>query len=155
MAGENTHVNTIKAGEIGEVRIADDVVAIIAGLAASDVKGVASLSGNATREVIGKLGIKGLGKSIRLTVEDGEVHVWLKVNIRYGFNIPETSEKIQDRVATAIETMTGLNVAEVNVRVNSVSGVLVNNAKLQAGETQTIQVPAGVYVINGVKIIVK
>ena len=102
MAGENTHVNTIKAGEIGEVRIADDVVAIIAGLAASDV------------------GIKGLGKSIRLTVEDGEVHVWLKVNIRYGFNIPETSEKIQDRVATAIETMTGLNVAEVNVRVNSV-----------------------------------
>lgn len=120
MAGESTHVNTIRAGEIGEVKIADDVVAIIAGLAAADVKGVASLSGNATREVIGKLGIKGLGKSIRLTVEDGEVHVWLKVNIRYGYNIPETSEKVQDRVADAIETMTGLNVSEVNVRVNSV-----------------------------------
>ncbi len=120
MAGETTHVNTISTGEIGEVRIADDVVAIIAGLAASDVKGVASLSGNATREVIGKLGIKGLGKSIRLTVEDGEVHVWLKVNIRYGYNVTETSEKVQDRVATAIETMTGLPVAEVNVRVNSV-----------------------------------
>jgi uncharacterized alkaline shock family protein YloU len=120
MAGETTHVNTIRAGEIGEVRVADDVVAIIAGLAASDVKGVASLAGNATREVIGKLGIKGLGKSIRLTVEDGEVHVWLKVNIRYGYNIPETSAKVQDRVATAIETMTGLNVSEVNVRVSTV-----------------------------------
>ena len=120
MAGETTHVNTIKTGEIGEVKIADDVVAIIAGLAAADVRGVASLAGNATREVIGKLGIKGIGKGIRLTVEEGEVHVWLKVNGRYGFSIPETSEKIQDRVATAIETMTGLNVAEVNVRVNSV-----------------------------------
>ncbi len=120
MAGETTHVNTIKTGEIGEVKIADDVVAIIAGLAAADVRGVASLAGNATREVIGKLGIKGIGKGIRLTVEEGEVHVWLKVNVRYGFSIPETSEKIQDRVATAIETMTGLNVAEVNVRVNSV-----------------------------------
>ena len=116
---EDRNMYTIKEdGGIGTVKVADEVVAIIAGLAASDVKGVASLSGNATREVIGKLGIKGLGKSIRLTVEDGEVHVWLKVNIRYGFNIPETSEKIQDRVATAIETMTGLNVAEVNVRVN-------------------------------------
>ena len=120
MAGETTHVNTIKTGEIGEVKIADDVVVIIAGLAAADVRGVASLAGNATREVIGKLGIKGIGKGIRLTVEEGEVHVWLKVNVRYGFSIPETSEKIQDRVATAIETMTGLNVAEVNVRVNSV-----------------------------------
>ena len=120
MAGETIHVNTIRSGEIGEVRIADDVVAIIAGLAAADVKGVASLAGNATREMIGKLGFKGLGKGVRLTVEEGEVHVWLKVNIRYGYNIPQTSEKVQDRVATAIETMTGLNVAEVNVRVNSV-----------------------------------
>ena len=90
MAGETTHVNTIKTGEIGEVKIADDVVAIIAGLAAADVRGVASLAGNATREVIGKLGIKGIGKGIRLTVEEGEVHVWLKVNVRYGFSIPLT-----------------------------------------------------------------
>ncbi len=120
MAGETTHVNTISAGDVGEVKIADDVVAIIAGLAAADVKGVASLNGNATREMIGKLGIKGLGKSIRLKVEGGEFYVWLKVNIRYGYNVPETCEKVQDRVATAIENMTGLRVAEVNVRVNSV-----------------------------------
>ncbi len=120
MAGESTHMNTISAGEIGEVKIADDVVAIIAGLAASDVKGVASLAGNATREVIGRLGIKGLGKSIRISIEEGVARVWLKVNIRYGFNVPETCKKVQDRVATAIETMTGLQVDEVNVRVNSV-----------------------------------
>ena len=81
MAGEATHINTLKAGEKGEVRIADDVVSVIAGLAASDVKGVASLAGNTTRDVIGRLGFKSLNKAIRLTVEDGQVHVWLKVNI--------------------------------------------------------------------------
>ena len=120
MAGEATHINTLKAGEKGEVKIADDVVSVIAGLAASDVKGVASLAGNTTRELIGRLGFKSLNKAIRLTVEDGQVRVWLKVNISYGYNVPETSAAVQDRVATAIETMTGLTVAEVNVRVNSV-----------------------------------
>ena len=120
MAGETTHMNTISIGGIGEVKIADDVVSIIAGLAASDVKGVASLAGNATRDVIGKSGFKSLNKGVRLTIENGEARVWLKVNIRYGYNVPETCAAVQDRVATAIETMTGLKAPEVNVRVNSV-----------------------------------
>ena len=121
MANETAHKNTIAMdGGIGEVRIADDVVAIIAGLAASDVKGVASLAGNATRDVIGRVGIKSLGKGVHLTVEDGEVHVNMAVNIRYGYNVPETSAKVQGRVKTAIETMTGLNVAEINIKVASV-----------------------------------
>ena len=120
MASETKHMNTLKAGEKGEVKIADDVVSVIAGLAASDVKGVASLAGNATREVIGKMGFKSLNKGIRLTVDDTQVHVWMQVNIRYGYNVPDTCAAVQDRVVTAIETMTGLTVAEVNVRVNSV-----------------------------------
>ena len=120
MASETKHMKTLKAGEKGEVKIADDVVSVIAGLAASDVKGVASLAGNATREVIGKMGFKSLNKGIRLTVDDTQVHVWMKVNIRYGYNVPDTCAAVQDRVVTAIETMTGLTVAEVNVRVNSV-----------------------------------
>ena len=120
MANETTHMNTIRVGEIGEVRIGDEVVAIIAGLAAADVKGVASLAGNTTRELISKLGIKSLGKGVRLAVEDEKVHVSLRVNIRYGYNVPDTCSKVQDRVATAIETMTGLPVAEVNIRVASV-----------------------------------
>ena len=120
MASETKHMNTLKAGEKDEVKIADDVVSVIAGLAASDVKGVASLAGNATREVIGKMGFKSLNKGIRLTVDDTQVHVWMKVNIRYGYNVPDTCAAVQDRVVTAIETMTGLTVAEVNVRVNSV-----------------------------------
>lgn len=107
-------------GGIGEVKIADDVVSIIAGLAASDVKGVSSIAGNATREVIGKFGIKSLGKGVRLTIEGGNVRVQMAINIRYGYNVPETCAKVQDRVKTAIETMTGLEVNEVNIHVASV-----------------------------------
>ena len=124
MASETAHVNTVKMqadGCEGVVRIADDVVAIIAGLAASDVKGVDSLVGNVTRDVISRLGIKSLSKGVKLTVDDeGEANVSLSVNVRYGFNVPETCRKVQDRVKTAIETMTGLKVGEVNIRVASI-----------------------------------
>ncbi len=120
MANETTHVNTLRIGEKGEVRIADDVVTVIAGLAAVDVKGVSSIASSTTRDVIGKSGYKSLSKGVRLVVEEQQVHVWIKVNISYGYNVPETCAAVQDRVATAVETMTGLSVSEVNVRVNSV-----------------------------------
>lgn len=124
MASETAHINTITMktdGCEGVVKIADDVVAIIAGLAASDVKGVASLGGNVTRDVISKAGVKSLGKGVRLSVdEEGKANVSLSLNIRYGFNVPDTCAKVQDRVKTAIETMTGLSVGEVNIRVASI-----------------------------------
>lgn len=124
MASETAHINTVTVntdGCAGQVKIADDVVAIIAGLAASDVKGVASLGGNATREVISRLGIKSLGKGVRFSIdEEGRANVSIQVNVRYGFNVPETCAKVQSRVKTAIETMTGLDVGEVNIRVASI-----------------------------------
>lgn len=124
MASETAHINTINMntdGCQGVVKIADDVVAIIAGLAASDVKGIASLGGNVTRDVISRLGIKSIGKGVKLSVDDeGKANVSLSVNVRYGYNVPETCAKVQDRVKTAIETMTGLSVAEVNIRVASI-----------------------------------
>ncbi len=121
MANETAHMNTIKMeGGIGEVKVADDVVTVICGLAASDVKGVASLAGNVTRDVIGRLGVKSLNKGVKMTIEDDIVNVSMSVNIKYGHNVPETCEKVQDRVKTAVETMTGLKVSEVNIRVASV-----------------------------------
>lgn len=121
MANEAEHMNTISMdNEIGEVRIADEVVAIIAGLAASDVKGVASLAGNVTRDLIGRNGIRSLNKGVHMSIENGAVNVAIAVNIRYGMNVPETCAKVQDRVKTAIETMTGLTVQEVNIKVASV-----------------------------------
>ena len=121
MANENTHTSTIELDEgYGEVTIADEVIAIIAGLAASEVKGVASMAGNATRELIEKLGQKSLSKGVRLKVEDKEVTVDMNVNLKYGYNVPDTSTEIQDKVKTAIETMTGLDVATVNIKIVSV-----------------------------------
>ena len=120
---ENTEIHTHKLQneeKFGEVRIADEVVAIIAGLAASEVEGVASMAGNVTRDLIEKLGMKSLSKGVKITMEDDSVHVALAINIQYGFNVPATSSKIQEKVKTAIETMTGLEVAEVNIKIVNV-----------------------------------
>ena len=111
---------------IGTVQIADEVVAIIAGLAASEVKGVASMAGNVTRDLIEKLGVKSLSKGVRVLVEEGEVKVAMNINMKYGYNVPDTCTEIQDKVKTAIETMTGLNVSEVNIKIAS---VVMDNAK--------------------------
>ena len=106
--------------KIGEVRIADEVVAIIAGLAATEVEGVDSMAGNITNELVGKLGMKNLSKGVKVEVLDGVVTVDLTLNIEYGMNILETSKKVQEKVKAAIENMTGLEVADVNIHIASV-----------------------------------
>ena len=106
--------------KIGEVQIADEVVAIIAGLAATEVEGVDSMAGNITNELVGKLGMRNLSKGVKVDVTEEHVSVDLSLNIRYGYNIPDVSEKVQERVKTAIENMTGLEVSVVNVRIASV-----------------------------------
>lgn len=105
---------------IGTVQIADEVVAIIAGLAATEVDGVASMAGNITNELVGKLGMKNLSKGVKVDVLEDVVCVDLALNIEYGFNILETSKRVQERVKAAIENMTGLTVSDVNVRIASV-----------------------------------
>lgn len=105
---------------IGEVKVADEVVAIIAGLAATEVEGVDSLGGNITNEIVSKLGMKNLSKGVRVEVLSGIVNVDVALNIAYGYSIPEVSAKVQDRIKSAIENMTGLEVSLVNVRIASV-----------------------------------
>ena len=110
----------IKEDHLGEVRIADEVVAIIAGLAATEVEGVASMAGNITNELVSKLGMKNLSKGVRVSVLEDCVEVEVALNIAYGYSIPEVSAKVQEKIKSAIETMTGLYVALVNVRIASV-----------------------------------
>ncbi|NCB91279.1 MAG: Asp23/Gls24 family envelope stress response protein [Clostridia bacterium] len=105
---------------IGKVQIADEVVAIIAGLAATEVEGVASMAGNITNELVGKLGMKNLSKGVKIDVLEESVSVDLNLNLDYGYSIPETSRKVQERVKTAIENMTGLQVSDVNISIASV-----------------------------------
>lgn len=118
---EDRNVYTIhEDGNLGAVQIADEVVAIIAGLAATEVDGVASMAGNVTNELVSKLGMKNLSKGVKVSVIDGKVNVSLALNLSYGYSIPATSSKVQDRVKTAIENMTGLEVVEVNIRIAGV-----------------------------------
>lgn len=122
MAEENrdTHV-VYEKEELGEVRIADEVVAIIAGLAATEVDGVDSMAGNITNELVAKLGMKNLSKGVKVEVDEQHVSVNLSINIKYNQSIPEVCERVQDRVKNAIENMTGLNVLDVNVKVAGVN----------------------------------
>ena len=121
MSKEEKNTYTIKTDEnLGEVKIADEVVAIIAGLAAMEVEGVASMAGNATRALISKLGMKSLSKGVKVDVLDGIVTVSLALNLNYGYSIKEITSKVQEKVKTAIENMTGLEVADVNIRVAGV-----------------------------------
>lgn len=110
-----------EAGKIGEVQIADEVVAIIAGLAATEVEGVSKMSGNITNELVSKLGMKNLSKGVKVTVTDATVSVDLALELEFGYSILEVSALVQERVKSAIETMTGLTVDEVNVRIAGVS----------------------------------
>ena len=100
---------------IGEVKIASDVVAAIAGLAANEVEGVHSMAGNITNELIGKLGMKTMSKGVKVFMEEGAVRVDMALNMKYGYSIPKVCGQVQEKVSQQIENMTGLIVPEVNV----------------------------------------
>lgn len=120
---KNTKRNTYTIYDdntVGTVQIADEVVAIIAGLAATEVDGVASMAGNITNELVGKLGMKNLSKGVKVEVMEGVVSVDLALNIKYGYSIPKTSANVQEKVKAAIENMTGLEVSDVNVSIADV-----------------------------------
>ena len=106
---------------IGSVQIADEVVAMIASLAATEVEGVFSMAGKVTNELISKMGVKSLTKGVKVQVTGNDVRVDLALSLDYGYNIPGNSTKVQEKVKNAIENMTGLNVTDVNIRIMSVN----------------------------------
>ena len=109
--------NSYHIEDVGQVQIADEVIAVIAGLAATEVDGVAKMSGNITNEIVSKLGMKKLSKGVKVDIEDQEVEVTLNLVLAYGVSIPRASKEVQEKVKNAIENMTGMNVKEVNVRI--------------------------------------
>ena len=104
----------------GVVQIADDVVAMIASLATTEVEGVSAMAGNITNELMSKVGMKKLTKGVRVNVQGGNVTVDLAVTMEYGYNIPATCQQVQNKVKAAIENMTGLNCTDVNIRIAGV-----------------------------------
>ena len=106
---------------IGSVQIADDVVAMIASLATTEVEGVSSMAGNVTNELMSKVGMKNLTKGVKVDVLNGNVSVDLAVTMEFGSNIPATCQKVQLKVKNAIENMTGLTCSDVNIRIVGVN----------------------------------
>ena len=104
----------------GMVAIADDVVAMIASLAASEVEGVSSPVGNITNELMSKVGMKKLTRGAKVNVLENVVTVDLSLVLDAGRRIPETCRIVQEKVKNAIETMTGLSVADVNIRISAI-----------------------------------
>lgn len=107
--------------EIGNVKVSDEVIMVIAGLAATEVEGVTSISGGITNQVIAKSGVKSLSKSLRIAFDEDELIVDISVTIEFGYSIPKISEQVQEKVKSTIETMTGLTVAAVNVKIAGVN----------------------------------
>lgn len=107
--------------ELGTVKIADDVVAMIAGLAATEVEGVTAMAGNISNELMSKMGVKNLAKGVKVEVFGKSVKAELALIVEYGYNIPVVSQRVQEKVKTTVENMTGLEVADVNIRIAGVN----------------------------------
>jgi uncharacterized alkaline shock family protein YloU len=121
----NANVSKVDS-EGGRIIFADEVVATIAALAVSDVEGVSAMSGGMVEGITEMLGKKNLTKGVKVEVGQEEAAIDVSVNIKYGFKIKEVCENIQKAVKSAIETMTGLRVVEINVFVQ---GVVFENAE--------------------------
>ncbi len=113
----NVNENAVGSSEIGAIRIADEVVSTIAGLAAVEVEGVAAMSGSLTAGLTEILGRKNLSKGVKVEVKETEAAIEVFIQVEYGFAIPDVARSVQNSVKTAVESMTGLSVTSVNVHV--------------------------------------
>ncbi len=102
---------------VGVVQIADDVVAMIASLAAAEVEGVNTMAGNISNELMSKVGVKKLTKGVKVVISEDSVKVSIAISMDYGYNIPATCQMIQTKIKNAVENMTGLNCTDVNIRI--------------------------------------
>ena len=105
----------------GTVKIADDVVAAIGSIAATEVEGVVSMAGNIGNELASKMGVKSLTKGVKVEVNGKNVKADITLIVKYGYSIPKTCKQVQEKVMQAINSMTGLTVKQVNVRIAGVS----------------------------------
>jgi uncharacterized alkaline shock family protein YloU len=107
--------------DIGSVKVADEVVAIIAGVAAMEVSGVAGMSGGIAGGIAEMLGRKNLSKGVKVEVGEKEAAIDIYIIVEYGCRIPDVAWDIQEKVKKAVESMTGLTVIEVNIHIQGVN----------------------------------
>lgn len=107
-------------GDKGTIRISEEVVAIIAGVAATDIEGVAGMSGGIVGGIAEILGRRNLAKGVKVNLADDSAVIDIFVIVQFGVRIPDVAFKIQNQVKKSVEQMTGLKVSEANVHVQGV-----------------------------------
>lgn len=120
-AEERIAENTLEGNNAGTVKIASDVVATIAGLAAADVKGIAGMSGGMAGGIAELLGRKNLTKGVKVEIVEQDAILDIYSIVEYGVAIAEVAKEVQSAVKDAVETMTGLNCPTVNVHIQGVT----------------------------------
>lgn len=115
---EKTYVDSL---ESGNVNISDDVIGIITSIAASEIEGVSGLHGSFSEDIVGIFGKKNQAKGVKVLIEEERVILDLSVIVDFGVKIPDIAWKIQENVKTAVESMTGLTVKEVNIHVHGIN----------------------------------
>ena len=117
MTKEADKIKSVNVESYGDVRIADDVVANIAAIAATEIEGVAGTVGNVTKELMSRLLLNPRSKGVKVVIDGNMVTLDLALIMKYGYNIPITSKQVQERVKTSVENMTGLTVVNVGIRI--------------------------------------
>lgn len=115
---EKTYVDSL---ESGNVNISDDVIGIITSIAASEIEGVSGLQGSFSEDIAGIFGKKNQSKGVKVQIEEEIVVLDLNVVVDFGVKIPDIAWKIQENVKSAVESMTGLVVKEVNIHVHGIN----------------------------------
>ena len=110
-----------RSDELGNIHIAEEVLAAVAASAAAEVAGVSGLSANFGSDIAELLGKKNQGKGVRIHVEEEQITVEVSILMAYGSKIPEVGKAVQENVKNTLESITGLDIAGVNV---SVAGVV-------------------------------
>jgi len=118
---EKVTENVLEGTSIGSVKIANDVVATIAGLAAADVEGIAGMSGGVAGGIAEMLGRKNLTKGVKVEVGETDATIDIFCIVEYGISITTVASNVQNGVKSAVESMTGLDVKAVNVHVQGVT----------------------------------
>ncbi|MCI8806103.1 MAG: Asp23/Gls24 family envelope stress response protein [Clostridiales bacterium] len=103
----------------GQVNISDDVIAVIAGTTALQTDGVVGMAGNLAGDIIEMLGKRNFSKGVKISIEDKNVYIYLGLVMRFGSKVHETALMVQENVKTAVENMTGLSVAAVDINISN------------------------------------
>lgn len=107
--------------EYGSIKISNDVIAIIAGIAATEVEGVAGKSMGITGGITEMLGMRNLTKGVKVEIQNRVAKIDISIIVEYGVDIATTGKKVQENVKKSVETMTDLLVPEVNVNIQGVN----------------------------------